>query len=215
MATNIFRVTIQGTAPNGEVWSINPCYQFGDFPIDDPTFSEMNAAAAAVGAISPGVNLLGTLSTNYAITGVRIEARTYSGALNVVGEYVRPTPISGTGTATKPFQTCVVFSLRTARPGGSGRGRLYWPAAGATMTSATQRWDATQRGLCLTGMVAYLQAIGDAMEAPLGLAGSGLMVWSRTLATATPVNELQTGDIFDTQRRRRDAVAENYVAAPY
>lgn len=92
---------------------------------------------------------------------------------------------------------------------------MYWPALAATMSSATLRWDLTQQTLALSEFAQYLETIGDAMEAPLGLAGSTLVVWSRTAMATPTVITMNTGDVLDTQRRRRDRAVESYVSASY
>jgi hypothetical protein len=40
-------------------------------------------------------------------------------------------------------------------------------------------------------------------------------VWSRAGLALHQVNVMAAGDVFDTQRRRRDRAVESYVSAPY
>jgi hypothetical protein len=215
MPFEVMRVTIQGTALGGESWSINPVYSFGDFDQPTPTQEAMAAAAQAVADVTPGTNLRNILSTALTLTGARLEARMMSGGLAAIGEATRTVPIAGATGPSKPYQTSLVFSLRTALPGGRGRGRLYWPALGATMTSTSLRWEATQQTNVTDEMAQYLEAIGIAMETPLGHANSGLVVWSRASAARAVVTSISSGDVFDTQRRRRDRAVESYVSEVY
>ena len=83
------------------------------------------------------------------------------------------------------------------------------------MSAATLRWDPVQQLACTNGIAQYLENIGEAMETPLGLEGSSLTVWSRTLNSVMPVNSILAGDVLDTQRRRRDRAVEAYTAASY
>lgn len=215
MPFEVMRVTIVGTALGGETWSVNPVYSFGDFDQPTPTFEEMNAAAQAVADVTPGNTIRGIMSTAITITGARLEARLDNGALQAIGEATRTTAFAGLNTASKPYQTSLVVSLRTPTPGGRGRGRLYWPALSATMSGTTLRWDPSQQALFTDEFAQYLEAIGTAMETPLGLPNSGLVVWSRVGASRAAVNSISTGDVFDTQRRRRDRAVESYVTEPY
>jgi hypothetical protein len=209
------RVTLQGTALGGEVWSINPVYTFGDATHPTPTFDEMNAAAQAAADVTPGNNIRAIMSTALTLTGARLEARLTSGELAAIGEATRTVAMNGSGVASKPYQTSLVMSLRTTVPGARGRGRLYMPALAATFTSTTLRWDSAQQLLVTDEMAAWLAAVGTAMEAPLGLTGSLLSVWSRTSQSAARVTSISSGDVFDTQRRRRDRAVESYVTEVY
>jgi len=47
------------------------------------------------------------------------------------------------------------------------------------------------------------------------LDGVALAVWSRKNADLYVVNSIQTGDVLDVQRRRRDAEVENYNVLAY
>lgn len=215
MPIDFIRASLNGIAPTGEVWSINPIYAFGDFDQPTPDFEDMQAAAQAAADVTPGTTLRAALGLGLSLTGARLEGRRLNGSLEVVGEATRNTPSAGTGSATKPYQTAVVFSLRTTFPGARGRGRLYWPAIGANMDGTTLRWQSTQQASCVTEMVTYLKAVGAAMATPLGFPAGALVVWSRASANLHLVNTLAAGDVFDTQRRRRDRAVESYTSAAY
>lgn len=215
MTFDLMRLSLEGTFVGGEAWSVNPIFRFGDFEQPDPTIPQMNAAALAAAAVDPGVNMSIILSTACQITGVRLEARKLNGDLVIVGEANRPTPFTGTTTPKCPTQTSVVQSLRSERAGGRGRGRLYWPALGASLTSSTMRWDTTQRNGFGNDAKTYWSAVGGALGTALGLPSGTLAVWSRAGGFLTNVNRLQVGDVLDTQRRRRDAYPESYQTVTY
>jgi hypothetical protein len=102
----------------------------------------------------------------------------------------------------------VVFSLRTATAGGSGRGRLYWPATGIALSTTTMRVPAATVTAVLAAVESYLTSIKTAIDATLD--GISLAVWSRTLESTANVTTIQMGDVVDTQRRRRDTLVETY-----
>lgn len=209
----VMRVSIVGQLPSGEEWSVNPIYAIGgDFGI---TVSALQAQqiATAIAAIAVPTGLLLNMNTATNVSGCRVEARSITGALEALGEANKTTPTAGTGLTSHPFQTAQVISLRTALAGGSGRGRLYWPATGRPLTPATLRVPTADVVSFLSGAKTYLSGIETAIEATL--TGVSLVVWSRTLAAVNNVTQLQSGDVLDVQRRRRDALIEGLSATPW
>lgn len=210
----VLRVSIKGQLPNGEEWSVNPVYSIGgDFgaPV---SAAQANTIAQAIAAAPVPSNLQPMWSSSTSMTAYRVEARNLDGTLESLAESVRAAPIGGTGTAPHPFQTSLVVSLRTATPGASGRGRLYFPATGQIIDVASLRVTPSGVTNALGAVKTYLSAIQTAIDATLD--GVALTVWSRKGAGSTsPVNSLQMGNVFDVQRRRRDSLIENYTALAF
>jgi hypothetical protein len=207
------RVGILGTMTGGEVWSVNP--------VLDPTFefgttvdqAALDAASAAIAALDPGTGLRTYMSTEASLTGCRLEVRDdATDDLIAISISNRVTPLAGTSVAAKPAQTAIVFSLRTDTPGGSGRGRMYWPCLGGALDS-TLRLNATQVTAALTGMVSYVHAMEAALATAFPTIGFDLAVRSKTTKTTPHVVRMQVGNVPDTQRRRRDALPEAYQSA--
>lgn len=204
------RVSILGSTSGGEKWSINPVFdptaEWGD-TVDQ---TNLDAAAAAIAALNPGVIPLSFLSTAMAITGARLEVRNDS-TDDLIGISIntRTTPLAGTGTAKLPPQAASVLSIRTNTPGGSGRGRVYWPAMGATL-AATGRFDSGTQLTNLTQMRVYLTAMRDALATAFPTIGFNLAVRSTTTHSTPHAVRIQIGDVVDTQRRRRDTLSEAY-----
>jgi len=204
------RVSILGTAPGGEVWSVNPVFdptgEFGSTVNQDA----LDAAGNAIAALNPGSGLLSLMSTVLTITGARVEVRDDStDALIGITNQVRTTPATGTGTPVRGAQAALVFSLRTNTPGGSGRGRLYWPCIASAITTQL-RLGATDVTSALNAMGVYLHAMEDALATAFPTIGFDLSVRSRQTHTTPHVNKIQVGNVIDTQRRRRDAMIEDY-----
>lgn len=211
--SHLIRVSIVGAMPNGEVWSVNPCYRLGtglEVPVSD---AQMTAIAAAINARAVSTGILTMWSTTTSITGVRLEARLLDGTLQNIVEGSRAVPAVGTGTNTHPFQTAMVTSLRTGTSGPRGRGRLYWPATAFAMSGATLRVNQASLSSFVLGVKTYLSGIETDIEASVG--GSSLGVWSRTSNSIDNVNTIQAGDVLDTQRRRRDSLIEAYTSTTY
>lgn len=204
------RVSILGSATGGEVWSINPVFdpsfEFGD-TVDQ---AALDAAAAAIAAISPGTYLLTAISNALAITGARVEVRDDGDdSLMAISIATKATPLAGTASPFQAPQTALVASLRTNTPGASGRGRLYWPHVGVQANTSLRCSTANVTSF-VSGMKTYLAAIDAALTTAFPTIAFDLAVRSRTTHSTPHVVRMQAGDVFDTQRRRRDTLPESY-----
>lgn len=212
MATQIVRVSIYGTLPGGEVWSINPCFRFdGGSALN---YSEALAAVAAINAVAIPTNMRAAMSSSTQVTGCRVEGRSYAGVLEAQADGLRSSAVVGSGTDALPFQSSLVISLRSVQAGASGRGRLYWPATGITLQAATLRPTTGYVGLFLADAKTYLQAVQTALDSAVDETVL-LAVWSRKNASSSGVAKIMAGDIIDTQRRRRDNIPESYQELSY
>lgn len=99
-----------------------------------------------------------------------------------------------TGSGTAPLSGCVVASLGSNVVGGSRRGRVY---LGPITDSAIQSdGRSINTGISST----WLTALTTLISTTTG--GVQLVVWSRTLLTATAVVNCAINPILGTQRRR-------------
>jgi len=210
---DLIRVSLKGDMAGGEVWSVNPVYSIGgDFgaPV---SAAQAATIAAGIDALTISVGVTGMWNPTTRLLGCRVEARTLAGDLEALAEHVRGAPVAGAASGAMPFQTSLVSSLRTTHPGPSGRGRLYWPATGVPLTLATNRPSSANMTTYLAGIKTTLSAIQGVIDVTLD--GVALAVWSRKNADLYVVNSIQTGDVLDVQRRRRDAEVENYNVLAY
>lgn len=210
------RVIISGSSPSPlEVWSVGLTYG-GSTPAGyigaQSDLDQWSAAIAARLTALPGANtLLGLLTDQARITKVRTEFRFTNGALSAASE----TSLNkqGTGTPSKALQVSAVFSLRTALPGRSYRGRVYWPAW-SYANDAQMLFPAGSRASWLSDFKALNAGIiADAVSAFPTYDGV-LCVRSQIQALETPVTQFEMGSVPDTQRRRRDRAPENYAVLP-
>lgn len=210
--SDLLRISIMGQMPNGEEWSVNPVWGLGDFDVPT-TPAGVQAVATACAAVAAPAGLASSWAVNTRHDGVRVEARNYAGLLQNQAEAVRAAPIAGTSATTHPFQTAMVLSLRTAAVGQSGRGRLYWPATGLLLDADTYRPLDALVATTLTAYKTFLSGLEAAVKVTYPT--SKLVVWSRKLASAANVTQLQAGNILDVQRRRRDTLIESYQSVAF
>ena len=117
--------------------------------------------------------------------------------------------ISGSSTVEQVPQVATVFSLLTGIPGGSYRGRMYWPAVGASTNTSGKLALPSQSNV--NNVAALLEALAQLYP---GSSPTQLAVASKAQDAVTEVTSIRWGDVADTQRRRRDALVETYYSAP-
>lgn len=204
------RMVISGGMGNPEVerWStsLNWTVDGGGAvtaPSDLQLWADNAAAALDLGATNHST-LSSIMSTLVNVDRVDIYAYgPTGGAIAVAGS---PCSWDGTGPVESPFQIATVMSLLTARPGSSYRGRVYWPACGATVNSNGTYAEFATLALDFAELVTELGNIDGTSTGILG-------VYSPTANVMTPVINVRVGSVLDTQRRRRDQVPESYVNA--
>lgn len=205
------RVSILGRMLSDEVWSINPVFDPTGEIEGSLSQTALDAATLAIANLSVPTQLRAQLSTLASRTGARVEVRhDADDTLIGISTQTSTTASPGTGGITAPSQTAIVVSLRTDVPGASGRGRLYWPALAAQYDTTTGRLNSTNLGTFLTDFKTYMTGIQSALATAFPPIGFSLAVRSRKNHTTPHVTRLQVGNVADTQRRRRDALAENY-----
>lgn len=214
-ASNVIRLSILGTSPGGEKFSVNPVWQIGGVDtFEEVTSADIAAIASACAAVSVPAGILAMLNGNSQYVGVRAEARTWDGALQQQAEQAKATPQVGAGSQSNPFQTSFVSSLRTAGVGASARGRLFWPATGMGIQVLTMRPTTALVTASVGAIKTYLTSLTAAI-APSLTNAPVLSVWSRTSGVTRPVTSIQGGDVLDVQRRRRDSLIETYQSVTY
>lgn len=210
-------LSIGGTLGTKEIWTVNPFYQA---PIADGyqnwEYEDAVERAQAVADISLPGTLRALLSTAGTRDRVKLQAYDTSDALAFSVPVFSSALQTGTGGPSKALQDSLVISLRTQAPGPSGRGRLYWPALGASLSSTGFELTTPNQTDVLDDAKTYLKAVRDALRGTsVGDFGYELGVRSRKQGVTHFVSRLQVGSVLDTQRRRRDATPDVYVSTPY
>jgi hypothetical protein len=196
-----YRYALQGTLPIGESWVVTGGVE------DEGLSSEGDIATAIDGAITAAWPTIATYLT-VATKLDRVSVYKLPGATGkAVGVAEATLGLAGTNNGDPiPPQCSAVVTLLTGRPGRSYRGRQYWPAFTETTLDPTGRMTAAAQVALKNFMVAWMGAVNTA------LAFRSLVVISPTLGEGFPITEVKVGNVFDTQRSRRDDTTEVYVS---
>ena len=196
----IYRCAAIGHTP-GESFSFGVYFDGG---ISVELAAANTAWAAAVALLYSTNGPGGHPLTFYTHTSVGIDDTTVASidpATNKqISKMLTAAAIVGTNaTASLPPQTTMAISLRTDLATRKGRGRFYLPPF-ATDALSGGRILADARDTALAGAVAMLDHMQAALLTPL--------VWHKDDGTGTNVVRVDAGDVFDTQRRRRNKLVE-------
>lgn len=139
--------------------------------------------------------------------GARAQTFDVNNHLVATGDSLLSTPAAGGSTSsTLPPGVAEVVSLRTTSPGARGRGRMYLPAMHVGMVTATGRLGLTDQTSVATAMRDFFDTFN---ASPLSL---GAAVVSQAGSSVTAISAIRVGNVFDSQRRRRDDLTEVYVS---
>lgn len=111
---------------------------------------------------------------------------------------------AGSSTAgALPNQCAIVVSKQTGFAGSRNRGRMFLPPPGVGALTASGRLSSTALTALAAGMTAFKNSIaGD---------GFTLVLVSPSQSANTVITTLRIGDVIDTMRSRRNALAETYT----
>lgn len=154
-----------------------------------------------------------SISSRYRTVSIKANLLNADGkqATNPTQEFFYATPIVGTGAGSPmPPQLSVVASLRTDVPRGDAtHGRMYLPGVNASVDA-----DARISSTVATNIANGLKTLIDGVNGQTG--GGGLRVMlasSREFGTLRQVSKVLVGNLYDTQRRRRNGLQEGYTQA--
>lgn len=124
-------------------------------------------------------------------------------------EYVYPTPVGGPAqTNLHPPQCTMVLSLRAAQTRGlATKGRMYLPLTGFSIETSGKA-NPARIGTSLALLQTFFQTLG----ADTGIVGIPILTSGAQsiLGASHPIASIAMGDVYDTQRRRRNAFQETY-----
>lgn len=191
------------------VWEESETFNFGLHATSSAaTAAVANSWALALTEAWSGAGTpAGALNAAYS-AGVVIDQATASLLTQTSGQQTARADVAVNlvGTSAEdslPPQVAVVVSLRTELANRAGRGRFYLPAPAANAVTAGRFTTAVQQN--------FVNAM-TRMFASLDGAGITPVLFSRTTFANTTITSFNIGDVFDTQRRRRNQLVESRIS---
>lgn len=177
------------------------------------TTTKMDALFDTYVAMTLGAN--GFQWANYSkLIGIKASAHgTNGGYLNSPTERAFTSSNSGSAAQVEP-QNTIVMTLWSGLSLGAGNfGRMYLPHTSGTLESTTPRLSASTAQTMATAMAAFVQNVKTIAGT---LTGAPEPVIASKLGTGTNkrITQVRCGRVIDTQRRRRNALEEDYQVAP-
>jgi hypothetical protein len=214
-AHKVNRVTIMGTCFGGqEIWTTG--FWLGQEGADaaDVTPPQANAVATLWQTFfthaDSGVN------NNYKTTQIKIAQHAADGLTNEdnVEYYVYGTAITGGYSANPmPPQTALVATLQSSNVRGiASKGRMYLPGICHPL-DGTGKLTSYTNGLVADHINTFLSGINTDSTIPdfLVNASHGSKATLYTNPANKRVEHVRVGNVYDTQRRRRNAFVETYL----
>lgn len=219
------RVTISGTCFGGaEEWSTG--FWMGSEGADagDPNGAAENIAGYWRTFFELAAH---NISSSYITTQVKVAqhiAETEATDLSKVDFYDVSPLLDGGGTSNAlPAQISLAMTLTSEIQRGTGsKGRMYLPGINVAVTGATGKLLSTFCDTLRTGLKTFFDAVNADAEVP----DSVILASRGTKTTLLPggdiiyinphnklVTGLRVGDVYDTQRRRRNQLSEAYSTA--
>lgn len=210
------RVTIQGTAFNGEeIW--NTGFYMGAAGADAGLPTEL--AAQRINSFwqtffQGSQNKISNQYLTYTVKVARLNTNGTTEA-DSVKYYDATTPYAGNSSGTSwPPQIALVGTLVTAAARGLGsKGRMYLPGIQAALDT-NAKISITDRGNLATNLAAMFNGINADADVPgTVITASFGRVSPATVGVNEVVTGVRVGNVYDTQRRRRNALVESYSTA--
>lgn len=200
-----YRLTQQGHALNGEIWNTTLHIEH----LANQGAALLTTCMEAVtllwqGPPTPANSIQQLVPTTIGVDELVVDE------LDGVGKNLHQNrgslALSGTSVDdVLPYQCSVAYSTRTASPTRRGRGRGFLPVF-ATSTAVGGLFDSTAQAQ----VVRAVKAMIDHINANTSF---GCVVYHKTDGDATYIESIDVGDVFDTQRRRRNQITETRISA--
>lgn len=201
----IFRLRVSGVGTYGDIWNINMHADSDETPAAAATalasaFTDAwEGTDTATADLGPQYNASITVTQAAAAVLDPTTGQQQEAAEDIL-------ELAGTADGDQlPPQVAIVVSWVTALRNRGGRGRIYLPAPATDTLSAAR--------ISTAAVTATVAAIGRMLN---GLVTAGLtpIIWSPGKPSPPAIISYNVGDVFDTQRRRRDQLQEVRTSAP-
>ena len=215
-ANNINRVTFAGTSfGGGEIWSTGFFLGEESAAAEDPT--ELMAERLLThwrvffeNATTYIHNLW--LTTEVKVAQIKaVDGRVLDGS--TVYAYPATELNGGSSTNLFPAQCSLVATLMSDRPRGlASKGRMYLPGVCPSIQT-TGKISSVNAGTIATNLQTFFNSVradADIPNTPI-LAAKGTGLFPELTAQNDYIETIKVDDVIDTQRRRRNGLAESYT----
>ena len=204
--SRLYRMNFQGNMPAGDVFNHSLFCTGSDSSTINDAVTASAAAAAALTTTASGLQSLYMSTTVWGGTIVEEIDQTTGHSISTGSSSFTH---AGTNTVDNamPGQCALVVTLRSAVVTRRGRGRFFLPSMRAGAGGQTGRLAAASIPLITTSLNAFFAAL-QTFAVPMNP-----VVYSPTGRTVADVTSYDFGDVFDTQRRRRNKLIESRVGA--
>lgn len=220
------KVTIAGDCFGGlEEWTTG--FYLGDVAADAADPGNNTASAIAPYWTTYFTGSSSKTSTRYRTTQIKVSQLELDGDvdLNMINIYDYPAPVVGTNPgAGLPPQISLAATLTSDNQRGlASKGRMYLPGVNVGVQDATAKIGDIERGNIKDGLKTFF----DAVNADATIAGYVILASKGHKVKEAPpstlfhylegvnarVTGLRVGNVYDTQRRRRNGLVEQYSTA--
>lgn len=188
----------------GDAWTSLETWQFG-LHFDIPTVpTALTAIDTAINAWFTSANI--GVNKNVRYLGFKLALIAPDGHYppgHAPTVFTRTVPAIGVGVDSQIPQASLVISLRTALPRGRGHAGRIYPPPQVHPVGADGRVAASSLNTSLTTWKSFFDSLITAV-------GGRLVVASSLASTFQPVTTIRAGRVYDTQRRRRSSLPEEY-----
>lgn len=212
------RVTIFGTTLGGaEEWATGFWLGTDGTAAGPPTQAEADAIRTAWNTFF--VNGTSKFGNTVKTVGVKVgwimEDGTADSEFTKYAYYA--TAITGTGTDTIPMppQISLCATLTSAKARGFGsKGRMYLPGINTPIDGTGHLNGSILTGIT-TNLKTFLDSVNSSADVPMNIVlnASGSTGANPHDPSIWPVTGVKIGNVYDTQRRRRNGLFEAYTAA--
>lgn len=223
-AHKVIRVTISGDCFSGaEHWTTG--FYLGDTAADagDPAGCADDIAGYWTTFFTTAANKVGSAYRTLEVKAALIKADGHTD-LESIDYYTYPTPIVGvTATSVLPPQVTLAATLTSDVQRGLGaKGRMYLPGIWDGVSTTNGKLASTTPSNIKNNLKTFLDSVNADSDIPgyVILASHGHyfkdslgVIEGYTGAVNTRVTGCRVGDVYDTQRRRRDDLPEVYYTA--
>jgi hypothetical protein len=208
---------MSGTMFNGaEIWSTGFWVGHEDADVGEVLPAAASAVATAWQTFFTGNHGFSNAWKTNQIKIARID-QDGSTMTDQVEYYVYGTPITGAnGGGSFPPQIAVVGTMISSNVRGlAAKGRMYLPGINYGLSNTDGLIPTTEQGNIANGFNTFLSSVNESADVPgaVILASKGRNpLGFPTVGVNKNVEHIRIGRVYDTQRRRRNALSEQYVS---